>query len=401
MSAGPRLCYFVERLGPYHVARLNEVARSSSLSVCELRPEADTYLWTESGVRPRFEIVRISGSTRGAFARALNKLRPDVVFVNGWSDRGALLGLGWCRRNHVPVVLMSDSQRDDEPRTFWKERVKRLVVRCCDAGFVAGRRHVQYLQSLGMGKDRIVLGYDVVDNEHFANTKRVIGDRLLETKAKYRLPENYFLASARFIPKKNLATLIRAYSEYRKHASASVLRPPTSGLWSLVILGDGPLQSELRSLISDLGLEDSVLLPGFKQYDELPIYYGLANAFIHASTTEQWGLVVNEAMAAGLPVIVSQRCGCVPELVHDGINGFQFDPQDEPRLAQLMIAVAAATEEQRAAWGEASRRIIRDWSLDRFAQGIEEASAIARQRATPNQSRFLVPLMLNLIARLR
>ncbi len=77
------------------------------------------------------------------------------------------------------------------------------------------------------------------------------------------------------------------------------------------------------------------ILPGFKPYDELPVYYALANAFVHASTSEQWGLVVNEAIATGLPVIVSNRCGCAPELVNG--NGFTFDPTNEDELTDAAV----------------------------------------------------------------
>src|SRR5208337_5127598 len=77
-------------------------------------------------------------------------------------------------------------------------------------------------------------------------------------------------------------------------------------------------------------------LPGFKQYEELPAYYGLAGAFVHASTAEQWGLVANEAMASGLPVLVSNRCGCATELVEEGRNGFAFDPENVEQLAGFM-----------------------------------------------------------------
>ena len=98
-------------------------------------------------------------------------------------------------------------------------------------------------------------------------------------------------------------------------------------------------------------LAGDVILAGFKQYDELPAYYGLASAFVHASTTEQWGLVVNEAMASGLPVLVSDRCGCAPDLVEDGVNGFTFDPYDVEALAGLMQRVAAMTDERRQAMG--------------------------------------------------
>ena len=81
---------------------------------------------------------------------------------------------------------------------------------------------------------------------------------------------------------------------------------------------------------------EDVLLPGFKQYPELPLYYGLAGAFVLPSLTEPWGLVVNEAMAAGLPVVVSDRCGCASDLVRPGENGFAFDPCDIEQLAALL-----------------------------------------------------------------
>src|SRR5262249_59830905 len=97
--------------------------------------------------------------------------------------------------------------------------------------------------------------------------------------------------------------------------------------WKLVLLGEGEQRAKLEGLRDALGLRNDVSMPGFKQYDELPAYYGLASAFVHTSTTEQWGLVVNEAMAAGLPVLVSERCGCGPDLVREGVNGFTFDPR--------------------------------------------------------------------------
>ena len=124
---------------------------------------------------------------------------------------------------------------------------------------------------------------------------------------------------------------------------ASELCPPPSAPWSLVLLGDGPLKSDLCRLISDLRLDACVHLPGFKQYHELPVYYGLASAFVHASTTEQWGLVVNEAMASGLPVLVSNRCGCAQDLVKEGVNGFTFDPCNVEQLAQLMLKFQRST----------------------------------------------------------
>ena len=117
----------------------------------------------------------------------------------------------------------------------------------------------------------------------------------LQIRAQLHLPENYFLASARFVEKKNLLGLVRAYGQYRQIAPPEGSRKS----WGLVLLGDGEFGPQIRRLVADLSLEDSVRLPGFKQYPELPAYYGLAGAFVHASVTEQWGLVVNEAMGFG------------------------------------------------------------------------------------------------------
>ncbi len=155
--------------------------------------------------------------------------------------------------------------------------------------------------------------------------------------------------------------------------------------WSLVLLGDGPLKSDLCHLISDLGLQDSVLLPGFKQYDELPAYYGLASAFIHASTTEQWGLVVNEAMAAGLPVLVSNRCGCAMDLVKEGVNGFTFDPFNVEQLADLMLKISELGD-GRGKMGAASCEIIEAVDASAFGAGLAAAVVQALQRPAPISS---------------
>jgi glycosyltransferase involved in cell wall biosynthesis len=138
------------------------------------------------------------------------------------------------------------------------------------------------------------------------------------------------------------------------------------------LLGDGPLRTTLNSQLSALDLHGCVHIPGFKQYRELPAYYGLANVFIHASTTEQWGLVVNEATASGLPVLVSNRCGCVLDLVREGVNGFTFDPLDVEALAQLMLKISAIRF-PRSQFGLESRRVIGEWGPERFAQGLMAA----------------------------
>jgi glycosyltransferase involved in cell wall biosynthesis len=191
------------------------------------------------------------------------------------------------------------------------------------------------------------------------------------------LPDRYFLASARFVPVKNLMGLLECFARFRSS------RPDSST--ALVLLGDGEERAALEARRETLGLEGVVLMPGFKQYDELPAYYGLADAFVHVSRIEPWGLVVNEAMAAGLPIVISRQCGCASSLLREGENGFcaSFDSLEElaARLAQLDTDAAL-----RQRMGARSRELIADWGPARFAAGALEAARFASERGAAADS---------------
>jgi ubiquinone/menaquinone biosynthesis C-methylase UbiE len=165
------------------------------------------------------------------------------------------------------------------------------------------------------------------------------------------------------------------------------------------LLGDGPLRSALNSQLSTLNLHGHVLLPGFKQYPDLPAYYGLAGAFIHASTTEQWGLVVNEAMASGLPVLVSNRCGCTSDLVQEGVNGFTFEPDHADQLAQLMLKISAFNFPL-SAFGAASQAIVAHFGPPAFASGLRGALEVALASSRP-RPRLLDSLLLGVLSSAR
>jgi glycosyltransferase involved in cell wall biosynthesis len=376
----------------------------------------DTYAWDVLEGNDGFKRVTLFESNKTQIPdtanvvrrvwRSLSECKPTEVVVPGWFGVEALAALQWCLQSGTPAVVMSESTRWDERRQVWKEWVKGRIVRLCSAALVGGAPQAEYLAALGMPRDRIAIGYDAVDNEHFAEGAADSRRQTSEFRIQHRLPEKYFLASMRFVEKKNAPRLLQAYALYRKKSEArsrgsevgspmsdlgprtSDLRPPTSDLWNLVLLGDGPLKSDVCRLISDLGLQDHVMLPGFKQYGELPTYYGLASAFVHASTTEQWGLVVNEAMASNLPVLVSRRCGCASDLVHEGRNGFTFDPFDVDSLAELMVRISSLPPQEMIAMGQASSRIIADWGPERFANGLCEAVEVASSAPAPRASQF-------------
>ncbi len=383
----PSIGVVFHHIGPYHHARLN--AAADKLSVTGIEWSAKGYdAWGAAATPVRYHKVSLfpeatddspgNAELRRAFWSALEQTNPDVVAVNGWNNFGSAIAASCCVRRGIPMVVMSESSRQDEPRNWWKEAIKRRIAGLYSAALVGGQRHIKYLAELGMPRERIFTGYDVIDNHYFRQKAEEVRSQRSEVRQKYALPENYFLASARFVGKKNLPKLIRAYAEYRRR---SEVRDRKSGLshqhsaWDLVLLGDGPLKTDLCRLISDIGLQAHVHLPGFKPYDELPVYYALANAFVHASTTEQWGLVVNEAIASGLPVIVSDRCGCAPELVNG--NGFTFDPTNEDELATRLLEMASLSDEERKHLSDNSNRIAANFAPERFGEGLERAASVA------------------------
>jgi glycosyltransferase involved in cell wall biosynthesis len=383
----PGIAVVFHHIGPYHHARLN--AAADRLSVAGIEWSAKAYdAWGAAATSAGYRKVSLfaeatdhypnKAELRCAFWSALEQTNPDVVAVNGWNNFGSFIAANCCVRRGIPMVVMSESSRQDEPRTWWKEDIKRRIAGLYSAALVGGQLHVEYLVELGMQRERIFTGYDVVDNHYFRQKAEEVRGRRLEVRQKYALPENYFLASARFVEKKNLAKLISAYAQYRDRLKWTGATDPgynTCAPWDLVLLGDGPLRETLNSQLSTLNLNEYVHLPGFKPYDELPVYYALAKAFVHASTTEQWGLVVNEAIASGLPVIVSDRCGCAPELING--NGFTFDPTNEDELVTRLLEIASLSDQERKQLGDNSNKIAANFAPERFGEGLERAASVA------------------------
>ncbi len=400
-----RVAVLFQRLGPYHHARLNAAGKLLSVWGVEACATEDTYAWDKIEGASAFTRVTLTERDSGdrqwrhelhrKMLNALDEIKPQVVVVPGWSFADALSALWWCAQTHTPSVVMSESTAWDEPRVAWKEWIKSRLVKLNSAALAGGTPHRDYLAQLGLVRKKIFLGYDVVDNDYFQRKSAEARSQKSEIRSKLGLPETFFLASARFVEKKNLFRLVQAYGRYRALAEKSGTEK--AKIWPLVLLGDGELKTEIKKTISELGLETFVHLSGFKQYDELPAYFGLASAFVHASTTEQWGLVVNEAMASGLPVLVSNRCGCAADLVLPGVNGFQFDPNNVDQLAQLLLKISTENFPL-ADFGAASQRLIADWGTERFASGLRDAVAVALKEPRPRTGifdRLLLRLLLS------
>jgi glycosyltransferase involved in cell wall biosynthesis len=357
--------------GPYHLARLGGFYKWYSslfgnIVGLELARQEVEYAWETKVEGFPFKIVSVIEDQQLEQAKfhqlivklhaVLSQLNPDILVIAGYARPAMLAALLWslCRRK--PAILVSETKQDDAPRFWWSESIKRWILKHYKAALVGGQPQKRYLIELGMPKEAIFLGYNVVGNESYHPNKI----RSLPAP----LPKPYFLTINRFVPKKNLLFLISSYAAYRQTAGTQA--------WDLVLCGDGQLRPQIEQHIAQLGLQDTVHLPGFLQQDELLPYFAHASCFIHASIQEQWGLVVNEAMAAGLPVLVSNCCGCFEDLVIEGVNGFGFDPGNPQELINLMIKMSSRQVNLKE-MGEASLKHIEKFSPDYFAQGLMQA----------------------------
>lgn len=291
----------------------------------------------------------------------LDEKDPQAVVITGYYYPAMRAAARWARQRGRASIFMGDSQWGDRPRIALREWAKGWWVRRnYDAAFAAGGRTVEYLMRMGFLRERIWTGYDVVDNQAFAAGSALARVEAGLLRKRMGLPERYFLFVGRFAPEKNLVRLVEAYDMYRHTVGEQA--------WSLVLVGAGPQESMLRAQAEELR---GVVFAGFQQVDAVHTYYGLASCLVLPSISETWGLVVNEAMAAGLPVLVSDRCGCVPELVQSGVNGYVCNPLDTGGMARLLRVMSSDTAEV-ARMGEASRQIVSLFTPETWAQTLAD-----------------------------
>jgi glycosyltransferase involved in cell wall biosynthesis len=381
-----RLGVCFTNFGPYHLARLRALAdqlarRGGELIAYEVAGSERTWPWERREGREAFRRLTLfpdreletlaPAECRRALTDALDRDQPDALGLVGYVRPESVAGARWARRSGRPAILMSESQAIDRPHTWWKELVKKRRIGRFDAALVGGPSHRDYLVELGMPAERIAFGYNAVDNAFFAERTRKARNA---PESRLGLPAApYFLSVCRFAPEKNLIRLIEAFSRYRRQAANT--QP-----WDLVLIGDGPQAADIAEAILAGGCPEAIHRPGFLQADQLPGWYAHASAFVLASVSEPWGLVVNEAASAELPLLVSSRAGCAATLVPDSpsATGARFNPLESDDMAAKLCWMAGLPDGERRAMGLRAAEVVGDWGPERFARGVLEAVELAK-----------------------
>jgi len=287
----------------------------------------------------------------GIFARVQKEFfeyRPDLVVVPGYEPLSLLIIL-LARLMGRQVIMAVDSTEADRQRNPLKEAIKKIAVGLCDGFFSYGTRSSAYLRKLGAPEDRIFSDCQAIDNQSLKRICQEVSPNREGLQAQLGWKKRNFVYVGRLAEVKNVETLLQAFASVKQ-------RSTRSNDWGLILVGEGERKEELQEMVRALPVAD-VFFVGGKSWDEVPKVLALCDVLVLPSRSEPWGLVVNEAMACALPVVVSERCGAADDLVRVGENGFLFDPESPRSLADILQCFVDG-EVDAAAMGRRSEEII-------------------------------------------
>ena len=284
----------------------------------------------------------------------INKFKPDVVNLPGYYEPAMNLVLFYCRLKGIKVVISADSTEGDNANIWWREAIKSFIVTKAHGFFCYGSKSAEYIYKLGMKPKHILVANNAVDNQRVESVyKEAIFDRK-SNKETYNLRQYNFIYVGRLISVKNLDNLLAAY------------KPLANTDWGLIILGDGSEEEKLKQYVADNHLDGVRFIVGQAWYD-VPKILALGDVFILPSYSEPWGLVVNEAMACGMPVIVSNKCGSAYDVVKENQNGYTFDPYKVEELTEVFNKFVEEPDKI-VPFGKMSKEIIKRFSPEQVAQ---------------------------------
>ena len=299
--------------------------------------------------------------------RALRRDRYDaVLFMSGWGSFSSLLGIATCIVKRIPFFLYGDSSFVP-PETTWRAKLRarlaRSLFRRTAAFLISGAWNADYYRHYGADPARFFEMPWAIDNERFRRAAAMTAEERRALRATHGIAPDAMaiLYSGKLIPRKDPMTLLRAFEAMRRRAEAAV-----------VFMGDGELRDALERYAREHGLAGSVHFTGFVNQSDIPRHYAMCDVFVLPSTFDPRATVVNEAMACGLPAIVTDRCGPAGDIVKHGDNGFVIPVGDAAALAADLDVLADRDVRERM--GQRSLEIIEHWDYETGVDGVKRAA---------------------------
>jgi glycosyltransferase involved in cell wall biosynthesis len=286
----------------------------------------------------------------------------DCIIVSGYAHPTVWLTLIYARLFGKRCLIWSESTaKDQRSQNAIKEWFKHFLVRQASGYIVPGKAQFNYLVELGASSDRIWIAPNSVDSHFFAESARKLKSQKDQIKHELKLQGEVVLYVGRLLDEKGIPDLLNAFAKLDQELN----------LVHLVLVGDGSKQDKYVQECHDRNLKNTIFT-GFQDQELLPKYYAIADIFAFPTHSDPWGLVLNEAMESGLPIVCSDAAGASSSLIEPNSNGFVYPAGDVAALTKL-LATLVHDPELRRKMGERSSEIIRNYTPEEMAQGIAEA----------------------------
>jgi len=320
--------------------------------------------------------------TRQLNPSIVNEITPrryDALLVYGYMGNTSRLAILTALTKGVPVLMRGESHLRVERPSAAKEYVKSLALRALFsrlAGFLCiGTLNKTYYQHFGVPDSRLFWCPYTVDNAFFRRYAGALAPQRQDLRAQWGIRDDrpVILFAGKIVPVKQPLLFLEAYRRVRQRCRCALL-----------VAGDGPLRGELEAEIRRSAIPD-VHITGFLNQTEIPKAYTAADLLVLSSRAERWGLVVNEAMNFSLPIVVSDRVGCGPDLVSPGINGEVFEHSSAGAL-ETALERCVSSPERLIELGRSSLQRIQQWGLPETVGGITEALNAVVSRAVAEET---------------
>jgi len=375
-----RLAILTEIIAPYRIPVFNALAQHEGIDLkvmflAETHPTIRQWRVYKDEIRFSYEVLpswrfRVGYShflLNGGLAASLKKFSPDAIICGGYNYAASWQALMWARRHRVRFILWSESNAHDtrgqrKPVEFLKNR----FCKRCDGFVVPGKSAFEYLRLLGSPAASIFTAPNAVDNTFFAMQAELVRREPAAFRERFGLPRRFILFAGRLILLKGVFDLLESYAKLESSLRSEV---------GLVFAGDGVAREELVRQAKRIS-PGTVCFPGFVHREDLPGFYALAETLVLPTHSEVWGLVANEAMACGLPIIVSNITGCLADLVDDGWNGYVVPSHDSDKLSVAINSLVRQPELKQKMSARSLERI-RNYSPEACAEGLATAAISA------------------------
>jgi glycosyltransferase involved in cell wall biosynthesis len=297
----------------------------------------------------------------GKTKKLLSKVRSfkaDVVVLPGYFDPSTWVVYLYCKLAGIKTLMFLDSGETDNVKVWYKEIIKKIIVKMSNGFLSIGPATTQYLYKLGAKPEQILMSRNALDNNEIRRQYELsLADKDTRKKS-LGLPLYNFIFVGRLVDVKNLFIMLEAYDN-------AVKKQALGNDWGFILVGDGPLENELKEFVTNKNIKNVNFLPPC-EWIEVPWNISLGDVMVLASYSEAWGFVVNEALICDKPVLVSKHCGCASSLVKEGKNGYTFSPYNTNEMADKMTLMMNNVDKFEA-FGKKGQEIIKDFSPEKVA----------------------------------